>query len=162
MKRRVVDTNVAIVANGRGTNASIDCRLAAVEFLNWLLANGRVILDLGGEIQAEYHRHLNPKGQPGVGDRFYRMVLESAPKRVERIELSKNAAGEFDDFPADPALAAFDRSDRKFAAAARKAKAPVANATDRRSWHAYHAALVANGIAVEFVCGGDPATWLQI
>jgi hypothetical protein len=159
--RRVVDTNVAVVANGRKTNASIDCRLAAIEFLNVLLEKGRVILDLGGEIQEEYHRYLNPKAQPGVGDRFYRMILESAPKRVERIELTKNAAGEFDDFPTDPALAGFDISDRKFAAAARKSEAPVANATDRRSWHAYHAALVANGVRIEFVCGVDPSRWLE-
>ena len=159
--RRVVDTNVAIVANGRETNASIDCRLAAVEFLNALLASGQVILDLGGEIQEEY-RYLNPKGEPGVGDRFYRTILQSAPKHVERIELEKNAAGDFSDFPTDPALAAFDRSDRKFAAAARKAKVPVANATDRRSWHVHHTALAANGIDVEFICGADPTRWLEL
>lgn len=160
--RRVVDTNVPIVANGRKTNASIDCRLAAVEFLNALITKGRVVLDLGGEIQEEYHRYLNPKGQPGVGDRFYKMILESAPSRVQRIELTRNAAtGEFDDFPTDAALARFDKSDRKFVAAARKARVPVANATDRRSWHVYRAALLANGITVEFVCGADPENWLE-
>lgn len=159
--RRVVDTNVSIVANGRNTNASINCRIAAIDFLNTLLKQGRAILDLGGEIQEEYHRYLSPEGQPGVGDLFYKTILESAPTRVERIELSKNGTGDFDDFPVGRSLEGFDRSDRKFAAAARKSEAPVANATDRRSWYAYRDALAANGIAIEFVCGCDPEAWLD-
>lgn len=53
-----VDTNVPIVANGRSDNGehlpSIACRLAAIEFLESLLTGGVVLLDLEGEIQAEY------------------------------------------------------------------------------------------------------------
>ena len=157
--RRVVDTNVPIVANGIGTNASIDCRLAAVEFLNILIEKGKTILDFGGEIQSEYRNYLNPNGQPGVGDRFYQMILSSAPARVERIELPKDAVtGDFIDFPNDPALAAFDRSDRKFAAAARKTGLSVANATDS-DWAIHKAALGKNGIAVDFICGCDQTKW---
>ena len=55
------------------------CRLAAVEFLQEVLVRGCVVLDLAGEIEAEYHRYLSPRGQPGVGDRFYLEVLNSAP-----------------------------------------------------------------------------------
>ena len=159
MMRRVVDTNVPVVANGRDTNASIDCRLAAVDFLNELCARGKVAFDLGGEIQDEYHRHLNPRGEPGVGDRFYLMILNSAPSRVQRIELpSDPLTRDFQDFPRVPELAGFDLSDRKFAAVARRLGIPVANATDG-GWLDYHAALKANGIEVEFVCGCDPAEW---
>lgn len=159
MMRRVVDTNVPIIANGRNTNASIRCRLAALEFLNKLMAGGRTILDLGGEIQAEYHRHLNPRGQPGVGDRFYQMILNSAPSRVERVDLPKDeATGEYSDFPNDPALAGFDPSDRKFAAAAKRSGAAVANAIDA-DWTRYNQALRANGITVHFVCGHDVRKW---
>jgi hypothetical protein len=105
--------------------------IAATDFLKALVDSGRVVLDLEGEIQEEYHRYLNPRGQPGVGDRFYQVILESAPNRVERISLPKDpATDEFVDFPNDPALNGFDRSDRKFAAAARKAEVPVATATD--------------------------------
>jgi|TARA_B100000315_G_C14325734_1_gene472910 hypothetical protein len=68
MMRRVVDTNVPVVANGRRIHASIDCRLAAIEFLELLLQRGKTILDVGREIQEEYHRYLHPRGQPGVGD----------------------------------------------------------------------------------------------
>ena len=91
MMRRVVDTNVPIVANGRETDASLDCRLAAVEFLNVLCARGKTILDLAGEIQEEYHRYLHPRGQPGVGDQFYRMVLNSAPSRRSHDVWRKSA-----------------------------------------------------------------------
>ena len=157
--RRVVDTNVPVVANGRRTNASLDCRLAAIDFLNALIEKGRMVLDLDGAIQAEYHAHLNPSGQPGVGDRFYQIILNSAPASVERIDLPTDPhTGEFLDFPSDPALACFDRSDRKFAAVARRGNFPVANATDN-GWLNHRAALRANGIAVEFICGCDPAKW---
>ena len=160
MMRRVVDTNVAVVANGRNTNASIDCRLAAINFLNVLLQGGLTVLDLGGEIQAEYRTYLDPSGQPGVGDRFYQMILHSAPTRVERIDLPADpTTGEFADFPNDPALANFHRSDRKFAAAARKSKSPLANAIDT-DWLDYKIALSRNGISVEFICGCDPRIWI--
>ena len=159
--RRVVDTNIPVVANGRRTNASINCRLAAIEFLNVLLHRGRIVLDLGGDIQREYHRYLEPRGQPGVGDRFYQMILNSAPSRVQRIDLPKNpATGEYHDFPNDPKLFGFDRDDRKFAAAARKSGIPVANATDS-DWLDYKSVLNANGISIHFVCGCDPVSWIM-
>jgi hypothetical protein len=161
--RHVVDTNVPIVANG-GTRsrtveriASPECRIKAIEFLELLVTQGRIILDFGGEIQAEYLRHLNPRGQPGVGDRFLQVVLNSGPTRVERVELGKTE-GEFDDFPNDPNLTAFDRSDRKFVAAGRKAKASIANATDS-DWLEHHAALLANHVRVHFICGCDKKKW---
>lgn len=158
--RRVVDTNVAVVANGRNTNVSLACRSAAGEFLNRLIAQGRVILDLAGEIQTEYERHRDPKRSLGVGDRFFMMILNSAPRRVERIQLSKDhATGEYQDFPSDPLLSTFHRKDRKFAALARKCGVPVANAVDP-GWLDHFAALKANGILVDFVCGADRANWL--
>ena len=159
MMRRVVDTNIPIVANGRDTNASIQCRMAAIDFLNLLIQSGRIILDLGGEIQAEYHGYLNPQGQPGVGDLFYQTVLHSAPLRVERVDLPKDpVTGEFSDFPIDPALRGFDPSDRKFVAAARKGDTPIAIALDT-GWIIYDSVLASNGITVEFICGRDPETW---
>lgn len=161
MIRRVVDTNVPIVANGRNTNATVECRLAAVEFLNTLHMHGKTIMDLGGKIQKEYRRYLRPSGEPGVGDRFYQMILSSAPSRVERIELPCDpATGEFVDFPSTPALANFDASDRKFAAAARRCGVPIANATDT-GWLDHYPALKANGIMVELVCGCDAAKWFE-
>ena len=159
MTRLIVDTNVPVIANGRNTNASVDCRLAAIDFLHELIHNGQTILDLSGAIQEEYHAHLNPHGQPGVGDRFYQMILNSAPTRVERIDLPIDPqTEEYVDFPSDPALIDFDRSDRKFAAAARRSQAPVANATDS-DWLDFRNALNANGIEIVFVCGCDQTKW---
>ena len=166
MTRCVVDTNVPIVANGRvdpsdgGRFPSLPCRLAAIDFLERLLKQGRVIMDLEGEIQREYRRHLNPKGQPGVGDRFYLAVLQSSPQRVERVELSKAADGSYVDFPEDPALASFDPSDRKFVAVARRASAPVAVATDS-DWVAAAGALERNGVMIDLLCGQDTSKWFR-
>ena len=166
MRRVVVDTNVPIVANGRpdssdgGRSPSRICRFAAIDFLEETLKNSRVLLDLAGEIQAEYRRYLNPRGQPGVGDRFYEEILRSAPARVERIDLPRDADGTYRDFPNDPALSAFDQDDRKFAALGRRAESLVANATDS-DWLHHRAALTAHGITVHFVCGCDNRNWFE-
>jgi hypothetical protein len=134
------------------------CRLAAIEFLQEVLASGCVVLDLAGEIEAEYHRYLSPRGQPGVGDRFYLEVLNSAPGRIERVPLPKDEAGEYKDFPVAVELASFDASDRKFAALARRERIPVANATDS-DWLIHGAALAVHMISVHFVCGCDRGAW---
>ena len=159
MKRRVVDSNVAVVANGRNTNASVQCRSAAIDALKDLLRHGRIIVDQAGAMTREYRRHCHPKGQPGVGDQFFREILMNyAGEKVERIDLLKHEDGSFADFPDDPALVHFDASDRKFAAAARKTGVPVMNATDS-DWLDHRAALMNNGIAVEFVCGDSLGQW---
>jgi hypothetical protein len=163
--RYVVDTNVPVVANGGsrnrkpGRNASLKCQIEAIEFLERLLKRGQIVLDLGGEIQAEYLRYLNARGQPGVGDRFVQVVLNSAPERVDRIQLGKKD-GKFDDFPDDPKLAMFDRSDRKFVAAGCKARASIANATDS-DWLDHRDALLAHNVRVNFICGCDKDYWFE-
>ena len=164
MKRIVVDTNVPIVANGRpdasngGRQPSPRCRLAAIDFLEETLKRRRIVLDLAGEIETEYQRHLRPSGEPGVGDRFYFEVLRSGTERIERLELPRAATGAYADFPADAALKGFDRGDRKFAALARRERAPVANATDS-DWLEHRTALAKHGIAVRFVCGCMATHW---
>ena len=157
----VVDTNVPVVANGRGqgdAQPSIGSRLASIAFLELLLKDGRIHLDINGEIQAEYHRYLNPRGQPGVGDRFYQAVINSAPERISRVSLDRLQSGEYADFPDDPSLANFDLGDRKFVALALKQGVPVANAVDS-DWVNHRKELEACGLTIEFICGVDPATW---
>jgi hypothetical protein len=156
--RRVIDSNVPIVANGRDTNASTRCREAAIDILALLIARGRIVVDEDGEMLAEYRRYCQPRGQPGVGDRFFREVLMNYSGKIERIHLARTENGNYRDFPDDPELANFDASDRKFAAAARKAGAPVLNATDS-DWLIHRRALARNGIAVEFVCGANMDDW---
>ena len=163
MSRCVVDTNVAIVANGRPDPAdqrtpSISCQMASVTFLMRVHGHGIVLLDAEGAIQDEYRRHLNPRGQPGVGDRFYQDVLHSSPRLVERVNLPKRPDGEYADLPQSLIEAGFDPSDRKFAALARKEGVPVNNATDS-DWIEHATALEAEGIQVENLCGCDDALW---
>ncbi len=157
--RRVVDTNVPIVANGHGPGApTIGCRKAAVEFLFALRDSGKLVLDAEGAILAEYRRHLNPGGQPGVGDQFYREALNSHPDRVERMGLPVGRDGQYIDLPHAVAASRFDQSDRKFAALARRAHVPVVNSTDS-DWLDHQRLLEENGIIVEFLCGCDRDGW---
>jgi hypothetical protein len=153
------------VANGRSEPGhprppSISCRIAAVRFLEAVLRSGTVLIDLAGEIQAEYRTYLNAKGQPGVGDRFYQEVINSAPNKIERIDLVKDANGEYIDLPRQLILAKFDPSDRKFAALAKRGKAQVANATDS-DWLIHLLILKQNGIVVNFICGCSEESWFD-
>jgi hypothetical protein len=85
------------------------------------------------------------------------MILNSAPSRVERIDVPKDPeTGNFRDFPNVPALAAFDPSDRIFVATARRSGAPVANAVDS-DWLVHERVLADHGVAIDFVCGRDAA-----
>ena len=160
MSRCVVDTNVPVVANGRADPRppSVDCRIAAIIFLQTVLESGKIVVDLAGEIQAEYRTYLNASGQPGVGDRFYQEVLKSTPRMIERIELPKREDGEFVDLPQAVIDANFDPSDRKFAALAKKEDVPVINATDS-DWLIHREVLENNGIHIRFICGCDGSKW---
>ncbi|MCX7370913.1 MAG: hypothetical protein NTW56_00480 [Alphaproteobacteria bacterium] len=164
MKRHVVDTNVPIVANGypdpsRGAREpSVQCRMAAIDFLEALLQKGRVLMDTAGEVQAEYRRHLDPKRQPGVGDRFYYELLQRGATRIERVDLPKAAGGSFHDFPDDPDLAKFGPADQKFVALARRTGAKIAVATDS-DWLDFKTPLTKNKVRLQFLCGADRAAW---
>ena len=153
----VVDTNVPIVANGLNTNASPSCRLAAIDFLEELINKGILVLDLAGEIEAEYARHLS-HGQPGVGNRFIQAFLTTAANRVERYDVPKERNGSYKNYPRGSSLKKFDMSDRKFVALSVVSNAPVANAVDS-DWLECLDALKANGVVVRFICGNDRSKW---
>lgn len=165
MKCVVVDTNVPIIANGRpdpdaDKTPSHTCRLAAVEALQVAFNEQCILLDLEGAIQAEYRGYFNASGQPGVGDQFYRHILNSMPGRVERRSLAKRPDGEYASLPQALIDAGFDPSDRKFAALAKQEKATVLNATDS-DWVIHSAALSAVKIHVENLCGCETTEWFQ-
>lgn len=162
----VVDTNVPVVANGQISIDDVEgvpkiqCRLNAVTFLNKLMQSHVVLLDLSGAIQEEYRTYLDPAGQPGVGDQFYREILNSDPKRIRRVELPLRENGEYRDCPDLLINTGFDPSDRKFAALANKENANVANATDS-DWINHSVELADCDIHVENLCGCDPEDWYQ-
>ena len=129
MSAQVVDTNVAIAANGQATHADEACQLACVDAL-YLAVGQEVAIDAGGLILAEYGGRLSHAGKPGVGDMFFKHVFDNQyqPTCVRRVAISpvEDDRRSFDELPPNN----LDRSDRKFLAVAVAANAVILNATD--------------------------------
>jgi imidazolonepropionase-like amidohydrolase len=68
--------------------------------------------------------------------------------------------GTYEDFPADSDLTGFDKSDRKFAALARRSGVAVAIATDS-DWLDFRAPLQKNSVRLQFLCGADREAWFK-
>lgn len=158
----IIDTNVAVVANGQSTEVVSSCVNACMRFLTRAKTEHVVLLDGGDEIRAEFAKALQHRRPYELGAQFLIYVLQQQwnPDRVRIVHLDRTAQGGFVDFPSDPELATFDPSDRKFAALARKTGTPVTNATDS-DWADSLAALNANGISVHFLCGCDKTAWFS-
>lgn len=147
----VVDTNVPVVANG-GENAQGDlcCQLRCVDALQRVVECGVVVVDEPGLIVKEYMSLLN-LGGPAVGDRFLKHVFDhmwggERARRVVVTESSDERRG-FEELPPN----GFDRSDRKFLAAAVAGEADVLNAVDS-DWAEHRALTDALGVAVRQIC----------
>lgn len=157
MSAFVVDTNVPIVANGRSVQADPECVLNCLAALESIRMEGIIVLDDGSRILREYMNKLGMSGQPGVGDLFMKWVWQNQAviERCERVEIHERNGDENDfvEFPDDPALAAFDRSDRKFVAVARASKLqpPILNAVDS-DWRDFESALKRHGVTVNNLC----------
>jgi hypothetical protein len=157
MKAFVADTNVLVVANLRTPQAGPDCVLACVDALERTQKKGRLVLDEAMLIFQEYQQYCSFKGQPGVGDAFFKWVHDNRynDEHCERVDLtlSSDRSRDFEEFPADPDLAGFDRSDRKFVAVALASalRPTVLNAVDSDWWN-HQAALKRNGVKLKFLC----------
>ena len=119
----VIDTNVLLVANGRAKQACPACVLACVEALAAIRERRRVLLDRGMLILNEYiGQRLSFSGQPGAGDAFFRWLFNNQANELHCLQFDitprRGSADDFVEFPDDPALSRFDRSDRKFVAVA--------------------------------------------
>jgi hypothetical protein len=149
---QVIDTNVIVTADGR-SDADADCVARAASRLSDLANRGEAVIDDGFRILKEYLANRASYGEaPGAGSEFLQWLLvNQATERCTQVHLTETAPDEFTEFPDDPDLATFDRSDRKFAAAARVAGAPVVNATDP-DWAEHAPALSRNGIQVDELC----------
>ena len=96
-------------------------------------------------------------GQPGTGDEFMAWVHQNQynSSRFERVPLTPRPEDDqdFEEFPHDPALARFDRNDRKYIAVANASSVSptILNATDTDYWH-HRDTLEKNGVRVEFLC----------
>lgn len=149
-----VDTNVPIAANGRNTHAGSDCQVRCIEFLQHL-ASGKskvvVALDEGELLLDEYKRYLNYRGQPGVGDIFFKFLHDHmyGSNRVELVQVTPSADEDrgFDELPMND----LDPSDRKLLAIAVVAGADVVNALDT-DWCEQAELLAQLGVPVQQLC----------
>jgi hypothetical protein len=152
---RIVDTNVLIVANHKAPQASPECVLSCVQYLNNLRKSDILVIDSDWLIIGEYQRKNSDSGQPGVGDAFLKWVLTNRtnPKHCEQVHITQRAENDFAEFPRSQSLAGFDPSDRKFVAVAltHPQRPAIANAVDS-DWRNYEHALAEHGIKIDFLC----------
>jgi hypothetical protein len=152
-----MDTNVAVVANGRAPQARDGCVETCISRLLAMRNHHRVLLDERGLILDEYRQHLSPSGQPGPGDAFFKWLWynQANPEHCRQVPVTPidDAHRSFEEFPDDPDLTGFDRNDRKFVAVALGSgeQAPILNATDR-DWWEHRAALLRHGVQIQFLC----------
>ena len=147
----VVDTNVAIAANGKNTHADLECQLACVEELRAVCRNMVIAVDDSNRIFDEYKDRLSFRGAPGAGDAFFKHLHDHmyGGKRVRRVAITpcNDARRSFEELPENE----FDPSDRKFLAVAVVAKAEILNATDS-DWSEQEALISDLGVAVRQLC----------
>jgi hypothetical protein len=150
----VIDTNVTIVAN-RKHRESISCANACAQALVRTTNRGILLLDDGERILQQYRTYLSHSGQPGVGDLFFKWLMDHRwyPELVNHVPVTPEDVREFVEFPETAALETFDRSDRIFVAVSLShgGNAPILNATDR-DWWDHKDALDEAGIEVLFLC----------
>ena len=152
----IVDVNVAIVANGQSEQADACCQLFCVRSLEEVQQN-MICLDDGDRILKEYRRHLSMSGQDdgAVGKEFMYWLSQNCytPSVCERVTIREHPERGFEEFPDDPALRRFDRSDRKYVAVARASRhSPlILNAVDS-DWRDYESELSGHGINVSELC----------
>jgi hypothetical protein len=155
--RCVVDTNVAMTANGANEGAPPSCVAASAKALQTIMRSGHVFIDDGGRIVDEYRRNLRATGQPGPGDQFFKWLLtyEWGGQRVTRVPITQKAHDEEDfvELPKPPEGTTYDRSDRKFlaVAAAHEEHPPILQSFDSK-WWGWREALAQGGISVHFLC----------
>jgi len=151
----IMDTNVAIVANGRSPQAGISCVENCIAQLLDIRERSRMLIDESGLILEEYRRHLSPSGQPGPGDAFFKWLWSNQANQEYCLQVPITPSEErgFEEFPSDPELAQFDRADRKFVAVALASgeSVQILNASDT-DWWIYRDALSQHGITVNFIC----------
>ena len=89
----VVDTNVAVVANGRSQQACAECVLTCTEKLQQIMSGEmKLVLDDDWRILDEYMRNLRSRGAD-VGDRFLQWLLTHKDRQCDFVSITP--VGEF-------------------------------------------------------------------
>ena len=87
----IVDTNVAVVANGKSEQASEECVDTCIGKLEQIIrGETKLVLDADWIILDEYSRNLNSSGKPGTGDRFLVWCLRNwtIPEQCELVSVT--------------------------------------------------------------------------
>ena len=155
----IVDTNVAVVANGQSPQASPNCVDTCINRLEGIIrGEEKLVLDDMWAILGEYIRNLRSNGEPGAGDRFLLWLLRNKDTQCDLVSITPVNGSEnaFEEFPDDPALDDFDPADRKFiAVACTHSESPsILQAVDSQ-WLDFRDAFHRNGVTVEFICDAD-------
>ena len=155
----IVDTNVAVVANGQSPQASPNCIDTCINRVERIIrGEEKLVLDNRWIILSEYMRNLRSSGEPGAGDRFLLWLLRNKDTQCDLVSITPIDGSEnaFEEFPDDPALDGFDPADRKFiaVACAHSERPPILQAVDSK-WLNFRDAFPENGITVEFICQED-------
>lgn len=147
----VVDTNVAVVANGRNIHVSHKCQQKCVEKIESIMENGVLVVDTEDLILEEYSGRLEFSGEPSVGDKLFIHLVncQYQEDRVKRVSItpSRKEGAEFAELPRNK----LDRSDQKFLAVAVVSGAIIVNATDS-DWDEHRALTEGLGVKVDQLC----------
>lgn len=155
----IVDTNVAVVANGQSSQASPNCVDTCINRVERIIrGEEELVLDNRWIILSEYMRNLRSSGEPGAGDRLLLWLLRNKDTQCALVSITPidGSENEFEEFPDDPALDGFDPADREFiaVACAHLERPPILQAVDSK-WLNFHNAFRQNGVTVEFICEED-------
>ena len=158
--RCVVDTNVAVTANGGNPATSVDCAASSAKALREVMATGHVFIDDGGRMMTEYRANLKLNGQRGPGHVFFVWLLthEWGGIRVTRVPLTPKYDDQYDfeELPKPPDGVRYDPSDRKWlaVAAAHDEHPPILQSFDSK-WWGWREALGNAGISIYFLCAEE-------
>ncbi len=154
MPARVLDCNVLAAANGMATHQPLVCQASSAEALR-TAAKGLVLVDDDDVILGAYRGKTNRSGQPGPAEVFYRWLMQvrSDRRHCRVVPLSRDASGEYADYPRDAEFVTFDRDDRVYAAVAIASglRPDIINSTDS-DWLDVTHALERYGIRVRNLC----------
>jgi hypothetical protein len=151
---RVLDSNVLAAAQGAATHQDADCMVASIACLE-IAARGLVVLDADDSILNAYRTWIDPHGQPGPVELFYRWLIQVKGDRrhCRQVTLDRDATGEFAAYPKDPEFTTFDVDDRVYVATAIASglRPNIINATDS-DWLAVRHALERHRIRLRNLC----------
>lgn len=154
---KIVDTNVCILSNRRD-GEDLQCASKCATEIGEIVSKGILVIDSRDVVFEEYKTYLSFSGEPGMGDLFFKWLVDNRYRenRVACIELASHPEREYAEFPEDPELEGFDRSDRVFVAlaCAHPERPAILNAVDSDYWH-YRDQLTRNSVNVIHVCGHE-------